>query len=243
MIEATDVIELAPAVVMRDGILVVDVRGVEVPLNPSARVALETAGTISDVAAALERLGAREPLRDAVTFARQLNALLLVNVRAPLRDRVLRRLHALRYGIVLQAPARRLEVGTPVSFVCALTPTALAILLLLLPPALLAGAWVCAGAFAAASGVVVHEGAHAVALRGVPRALVFDGLKPSILHAPVGAVRTLAAAVAGPLVPALAAVVCVLTWRAAAMACVPLAAHALGLTVAAPDGRNACGLS
>jgi hypothetical protein len=243
VIEATDLVELAPAVVLREDVLVDDVRGIQIPLNRSARVALETGGTISDVAAALARLGAREPLRDAVAFATELNALLLVNVRASLRERLRRRLRALRYGIVLQAPARRLELGSTLSFTRALAPTALAILVMLLPLALVAGAWATAAALAAAAGVIVHEGAHAVALHGVPRALVFDGLKPSILHAPVGATRLLTAAAAGPLAPALVAVLCVLAWHPAAIACVPLAAHALGLTVAAPDGRNACGLS
>jgi hypothetical protein len=243
MIEAADSIQLPAGVVLRGDALLDEVRGIELPLNTTGRAALETSATVSDMAAALAALGAQEPLRDAVAFATRLNTLLLLNVRAPLRQRLLRRARSLRYGLVPQATANRLDIGPPLSFVRALAPTALAVLLLLLPLAVIAGGWACAAALAAAVGVVVHEGAHAVALHGVRRALVLDGLKPSILHPPVGSLRMVAAAVAGPLAPAVSAVACTLAWHPAALACVPLAAHALGLTIAAPDGRNACGLS
>jgi hypothetical protein len=112
------------------------------------------------------------------------------------------------------------------------------VVVVLLPLALLGGPWTIAAAFAAGSGIVVHEAAHAVALHGVPRALVLDGLRPSILHPPVGARRTFVAAVAGPLAPTLVALAVALGWRSAAPAVVPLAAHVLGLTVIAPDGSR-----
>ena len=109
------------------------------------------------------------------------------------------------------------------------------------PLGLLIGAWpLVAGV---ALGVVLHECAHAVALHGIPRALVLTGVRPSLLHAPLGAARAVVVATAGPVVPALAGLVAVVLWDASAPACAPLAVHALGLTVLAPDGRNACGLS
>jgi hypothetical protein len=92
-------------------------------------------------------------------------------------------------------------------------------------------------------GLVLHEAAHAIALHGIPRALVLDGFRPSILHPRLSGARAFAVAAVGPVVPPLAAIVAVALWHPAASACAPLAAHALGLTVLAPDGRNACGLS
>jgi hypothetical protein len=63
------------------------------------------------------------------------------------------------------------------------------------------------------------------------------------MHPRLGTTRAVVVAVAGPLAPALGALALVSVWNAAAAVCAPLAAHALGLTVLAPDGRNACGLS
>ena len=109
------------------------------------------------------------------------------------------------------------------------------------PVALLLDAWPLA--LGVCAGVVLHEAAHAAALWGVPRALVLHGIRPTLLHPHVGATRALLVATAGPLAPALTALLVVSFWRVSPAACAPLAAHALGLTVLAPDGRNACGLS
>ena len=120
-------------------------------------------------------------------------------------------------------------------------PVGTTLTLLTLPLALLAGAWTVA--LAVGAGVVLHELAHAVALHGVPRALVLDGLRPSVLHPRLAAPRTTLVAIAGPLVPALTALGLIVLVHSAALSCAPLAAHALALTVLAPDGRTACGLS
>ena len=239
MIEGSDRIELAPGVVFRGDCLHDVVRGTDVPLTVSARTVLRPGATIAEIAASLACLGARDPERDATAFATQLNGLLLANVRAP---RLLRRVRALRHGVALRAPPRRIAVNSPWTFVAALAPSAAAVVVVLLPLVFLGGPWTIAAAAAAGTGIVVHEAAHAVALHGVPRALVLDGLKPSILHPPLGARRTFATAVAGPLAPTLVALAVALAWRSAAPAVVPLAAHVLGLTVIAPDGRTACGL-
>jgi hypothetical protein len=218
------------------------VRGIDVPLSASARIAFRPGATVAELAASLARLGARDAEHDATAFAVQLNRLLLVNVRASCRGRLVRRLRALRHGKALEPPTRRCAIDKPWTFVAALTPSAAVVVAVLFPLVSLGGAWTIAAAFAAGTGIVVHEAGHAVALRGVPRALVLEGLKPSILHPPVGALRTFAAAAAGPLAPTLLGLSIALAWRAAAPAVVPLAAQVVGLTVIAPDGRAACGL-
>ena len=190
---------------------------------------------MAELAVSLARLGARDAERDATAFAAQLNRLLLANVRASGRGWLVRRVRRGR-------PTRRIAIDKPWTFVAALTPSAVAVVAVLLPLASLGGAWTIAAALAAGAGIVVHEAAHAVALCGVPRALVLEGLKPSILHPPVNAWRTFVAAAAGPLAPALLGLSIGLAWRTAAPAVVPLAAHVVGLTVIAPDGRAACGL-
>jgi hypothetical protein len=243
MIESGDRIELAPGVMLRAGVLHDSVRRIDVPLNATACLAFRSGATIAEIAVTLARLGARDAERDATSLARELNRLLLANVRATRRDQLRRRARALRFGIAVQAPVQRIAVDNARTFVAALVPSACAVIAALLPLASLAGTPGIAAAAAAGTGIVLHEAAHAVALVGVPRALVLEGLKPSILHPPVGASRTFAAATAGPLVPALLAVTISLAWRDAAPAVVPLAAHAFGLTVLAPDGRTACGLS
>jgi hypothetical protein len=204
-------------------------------LNASAQRAFRCGTTVAELAASLDGLGARDAERDATAFAAQLNRLLLANVRAsrpaPLLHRVRRR-----------RPTRRIAIDKPWMFVAALIPSAAVVVAVLLPLAALGGVWTVPAAFAAGAGVVVHEAAHAVALRSLPRALVLEGLKPSILHPPVGAWRTFAAAAAGPLAPTVLGLTVALTWRAAAPAVLPLVAHVVGLTVIAPDGRAACGL-
>jgi hypothetical protein len=238
VIENSDRIELAPGVVLRADSLHDSVRGIDVPLNATARLAFRSGATVAELAASLARLGARDPEHDATAFAEQLNRLLLANVRASRRERLLRRVRVLRHG----PPTRRIAIDKPWTFVAALMPSAAAVVAVLLPLVSLGGAWTIAAAFAAGAGIVVHEAAHTVALCGIPRALVLEGLKPSILHSSVGAWRTFAAAVAGPIAPTLLGLSIALAWRAAAPAAFPLAAHVVGLTVIAPDGRAACGL-
>jgi hypothetical protein len=84
---------------------------------------------------------------------------------------------------------------------------------------------------------------HALALRGLPYALLLDGLRPELIHPRLSAARTAVVSAAGPLLPALSALALTLTLRPVAPVVAPMAAHALALSVLAADGRNACGLS
>jgi hypothetical protein len=243
VIEPGDIIELAPGVTLERDALVDAVRSVAIPINATAHAALADARTVADVSRVLESLGAPHPAQDAHELVARLNALFLLNVRTSMRARAVRRLAALRYGLVARAPAVRLAIRGTASVAWALAPVAAVVLLALLPLAVVAGATGVAVAAATAAGVVLHECAHVAALRGVPRALILQGLTPSILHTRVGPARALVAAAAGPAAPALVSLLAVAAWRSAAVVCAPLAAHALALTVAAADGRNACGLS
>jgi hypothetical protein len=238
VIALEDRISLAPGVTL-DGDVVADaVRGLRLPAGPAAVLVLAHADgrTIAAVGDVLTRHGAADGRRDALEFAGELSRRLLVNVRIRPAAFASRVAAAARRGVILRAPPHRVR-----SLPLGLAVTACALAAAAAPFALLLGAW--ALALGVAFGVVLHEAAHAIALHGVPRALVLNGVLPSILHPRLGGTRSVVVAVAGPVVPPLAALLTVVSWHASAAACAPLAAHALGLTVLAPDGRNACGLS
>jgi hypothetical protein len=238
VIAPEDSISLAPGVTL-DGDFVVDpARRLRVAASPAAAVFLAHADgrSIAAVGELLTGRGADDGQRDALEFAAELSRRLLINVRIRRGAFVRRCAAAARHGVLLHAPPRRVRsTSVGLLFVGG------AIALLTAPFALLLGAWpLVAGA---AAGVVLHEAAHAVALGGIPRALVLNGVRPSLLHPRLAFTRAVLVAAAGPVVPALAGLLAVVFWDASAPACAPLAAHALGLTVLAPDGRNACGLS
>lgn len=238
MIAPEDRISLAPGVTLDGGVVVDAVRGLRVAASPAAALVLAHADgrSIADVGELLTRHGAEDGQRDALEFSCELNRRLLVNVRIGRVAAIRRRAAAARRGILVHAPPRRVR-----SLAAGLAAVAAVLTAVTAPLGLLIGAWpLVAGV---ALGVVLHECAHAVALRGIPRALVLTGVRPSLVHAPISAARAVVVATAGPIVPALAGLLAVLLWDASAPACAPLAAHALGLTVLAPDGRNACGLS
>ena len=242
MIDVGDSIELAPGVAVRDRELVDPVRQNSIPLNDAARVVLE-APTVRAAGARLAKAGAADGERDALEFCAELNARGLLNVSIPLRARLRRRARALRYGLLLHAPVRRFDVQSPVAVARAVAAPAALLTLALLPAVVVAGGIALAAAFATGVAIVLHEVGHALALRGLPYALLLDGLRPELLHRRLAGVRACLVAIAGPALPALAAVGLALAIRPAAPALVPLAAHALGLSVLAEDGRSACGLS
>ncbi len=242
MIGVRDAIELAPGVELRDGALVDELRGSAIPLNRSAELVL-SARSICAAAALLDGAGASNGTRDALAFCNELNTRALLNVRIPFAERVRRRVAGLRYGLVLHAPLRRIQVRGALAVARAVAPLGLLLTLALLPAVVVAGALALAVAFTSGAGIVVHEVAHALALRGRRYALVLDGLRPALLHERVTGARALAVATAGPLAPALLAVALALAWRPAAPALAPLAGHALALSILAEDGRNACGLT
>jgi hypothetical protein len=238
VIAVEDRLYLAPGVTLDGDVVVDDVRGLRVPASPTAVLVLAHADgrTIAAVGDVLTHCGATDGRHDALEFSGELSRRLLVNVRIRPTAFVSRVVGAARRGVILHAPPRRVR-SLPLGLVapaCALAAAAA-------PFALLLGAWMIV--LGVVLGLVLHEAAHAIALHGIPRALVLDGFRPSILHPRLSGARAFAVAAVGPVVPPLAAIVAVALWHPAASACAPLAAHALGLTVLAPDGRNACGLS
>jgi hypothetical protein len=238
VIALEDRISLAPGVTLEDDVVVDPARGLRVPASAAAALFLAHADgrTIAAVGDVLTRHGATDGRQDALEFSDELSRRLLVNVRIRPWALASRAAGAARRGVILHAPPRRVR-SLPVG----LAATACALAAATAPFALLLGAWGLV--LGVAVGVVLHEGAHVLALRGLPRALVLNGVRPSILHPRVGRTRSFVVAAAGPVAPALAALLMVALWNASAPACAALAAHALGLTVLAPDGRNACGLS
>jgi hypothetical protein len=242
VIELGDAIDLAPGVDLVGRRLADPIRGCVIPLNDAARLVV-CAATIEEAASALTSAGARDGARDALAFCGVLNTRGLLTVRIPLRARVARRARAFRYGLVLHAPVRRVEVRGPSGVARGLAVPALLLMLAIAPVGVVAGVVGLAAAAATGAGIVLHEVGHALALRGVPYALILDGLRPELLHRRLGVVRRRSVAIAGPLLPAAAAVALSLVFRPVAPVVAPLAAHALALSVLADDGRNACGLS
>jgi hypothetical protein len=242
VIAVSDAIELPPGVELRDDALVDMVRQCAIPLNAAALAVLRAA-TVDDAAETLAAAGAADGRRDALSFCHELNARGLLNVRIPLGARLLRRLHGLRYGLILHAPVRRIDVPGAAGVARAVAPSAALLAAALLPLGVLAGVVAAAAAVVTGAGIVLHEVGHALALRGLPYALILDGLRPELLHERVAGQRGALVAAAGPLMPALVAVCLSLAFTPIAPVLAPLAAHALGLSVLAEDGRRACGLS
>lgn len=253
LIRAGDRVRLPDGVFLRHDGLVDAVRGRVFPVNGSARLILAHADgrTVAELARLLDA-PAEVALPDVVEFCARQNARLLLNVElrwgAPARWlATAARLAPL--GLLPAFPRRRLPLPSAaawralVAAGAALASLAAVIALALLEPlvALLLGA--CVG-----SGLVLHEGAHAAALRGVPCCLVLAGLRVGVLHRPLPPRRRGAVAVAGPAAAVLAGCLALgAAWffslEEAALGAAPLASQALGLTVLGGDGRAACGLS
>lgn len=252
-----DAIVLAPDVSYAGGTVTDHVRAEAWPVNDTAALVLRGEGRRLELPARqlAERYGIpfERALADVVGFAAWLNALLLVNVRVTRRRR--RRLaDAWRLAVwrlrLPPPPPRRHRLGRrpllratlllgPRALVVGLTATGIGIGF-----GAGAGSALAVGA-AVAFGLLLHEAAHVAALRGRPAALVTQGLRISILHRSLAEPQRTIAALAGPLAPGAAGVVAALaaasaTSGALAWAACALAAHALGATVAAHDGRVAC---
>lgn len=251
MIRPEDVVRLPAGVRLTERGLEDDVRGAVYPLNASARLVLEHAGlTIGEIAARVAREhgeAEEQVVADLVRFCATQNARLLLEVEP--RGRLLPRALALAArGLVPAWPRRRCrlrDAAAPLARAAAVaaTPVALVTLLLVQRPA---DAFALGAAVAL--GVVVHEAGHALVLRGHPACLAVAGLRLTILHRPVPPPRRCAVAAAGPAAAvALGVAVLGVGWGTvageAALAGSALTAHALALTVAAADGRAACGLS
>jgi hypothetical protein len=97
------------------------------------------------------------------------------------------------------------------------------------------------------AGIVLHEAGHAACVGRVPAALAIRPARVSLLHPPLPARRRQVVATAGPALAAAVGLVLVAAGAVAglspaALAGLPLAVHAVGLTALTRDGRNACGI-
>ena len=269
MLSPSDVLVLPTGVRLDDGALFDDVRREAFALNAAGRDVVLNDGR--PLAAAIADVGRRWQLsgeqaeRDVLAFAWVLNRAFLANVlrsRSPggrFVDWLLLSVRLLPLGIPPIALNRRYDLDTSTCR-SALTGTLVAVwkrclvvslggLVASLPLLVDANGpmvvrWGVVGA-AAGLGVACDEAGHALALRGIPAALVVSGLALSVIHAASGARRTAVVGLCGPALPASLAVVAmtVALWcrlPLAGMAACPLAAHALTATLAGRDGRTAC---
>jgi Coenzyme PQQ synthesis protein D (PqqD) len=265
VIAAGDRVSLAPGVHLAAGAIVDPVRGAAIPLNDTGRRIVDavaggaTAGEAAEALAASYAVDRRRVELDVLAYCAELNARLLVNVRVR-GGRVGAALRTLRALLVLgtiDVRTRRRAVDTrsgaraAVTAAAAVAPVAASLGILvataLLVPAAAAGvpAAAAAAGLAATFGVFAHEAAHAAPLRGVPACVATRALVAAVLHAPAAPARTRVSALAGPAVPAAAglAVAAAAATPEAAAAAAALGVHAVGLLVAARDGRAACAAS
>jgi hypothetical protein len=271
MLDLDDRIELAPSVRFDGRALHDDVRGEQYPVNRSAAHVLDRLGEPLAVAAeelgSTWSLAPEQARVDVLSFAWFLSGALLVNVRHG-RPRAARALASVALALRL-LPAGRLphriprRIGLDTSTVpgaivsCARAMLGRSAAFALAAWCAVVQLWLLAGrdpvveplALGVASGLALlaHEVAHAAALVGVPAALALTGPSTAVLHRPVGEARQAAVALAGPTLPALLGVALATAAIATGepmpglVAC-PFAGHALATTVAARDGRAACGL-
>ncbi len=271
MIDARDRVCLPAGVRLTAAGLHDEVRGETLELNDTGRLVVTCAdgrplGEIAELTAAHFRVPGDVALADVGVFCLALNERFLLNVESRPGAALLRLLSSLARGLPLGAlpapPRRRARINTArasaavASTAAALAWRALAVgaLATVSAAALLAGVGapglglpVLLGAGAALA-LVVHEGAHAAALRGVPCCLCLAGTAVFLLHRRLPGRRRGLVAVAGPLAAAAAGLVALAAAAAPGLAAlgpaalVPLS-HVLALTVAGRDGRAACGLS
>ncbi len=273
MLSLDDRVVLAPGVSLDfSGALVDSARGARYPINEAAFALLARHGRLGDRAVELVARWGITPERtraDVLTFGWELNRALLANIEpghGRLRRALATGLLALRLlpaGALPPAIARRRVIDTRSvmralsTTAAALAPRGAAVALVVALVGLHAVAVVGAGHAAAlgavalgaatGAGLVAHEAAHAIALRGIPAAIVTRRLATFVLHPPLVGRRAVCVALAGPAAPAAGAaiVASVALGRGsvllAFLAC-PLAGHGLGATVAGSDGRAACGL-
>jgi hypothetical protein len=273
MLIIDDTLSLPRDVRLEAGALVDHVRGERYAVNETGALVIGLAGQpLSKAADAVARrfgLGVEHARADVLGFAWVLNRALLANIenhwRWPrglalwlqlalrlLPAGVLPPLQRTRYPLDTTTVARAAVTAMRAASKRALTfgaVTALALLHLgalagelrsVAVPSLGLGCMV-------GLGLVLHEGLHAVALRGVPAALITNGLRTYVLHPRVAARRATLVGLTGPAGPTLAGVVgagvaTAMTSPSLAVLLCPLGAHALSLTVVGRDGRAACGL-
>lgn len=272
MLETADRVVLADGVALQGESLVDGVCRTSWPVNAAGALVVggdgRPLGEIAERVAAAYALPVARARADVLAFVWQLNRLGLANVERPrgwARHAAAWLCLAVRLlpaGVLPPVTVRRRPLDTSsaaravvsVSRALAGRSVALALGAAVLGahvgvvagrPSLLAPGVV---GVAVGAGLVAHEAAHAVALLGVPSALVVRGTRISVVHAPTGAARRALVALAGPGVVAFAGVMALVIAGALdspglAAAGAPAALHAAALTVLASDGRTACGLS
>ncbi len=268
-----DRIRLPRDVRLEAGALVDDVRGERYALNETGALVVGMAGgslsAAADVVARQFGLGLERARSDVLGFAWVLNRALLANIehrrRWPLGLVLWLRLtfRLLPAGVLppLQRTRYSLDTTTiPRAAVTAMRATSKRAITF---GAITTGALLHVGSVAGepqavvlpslglgcmvGAGLMLHEGLHVVMLRGVPAALITNGLRTYVLHPKLPSRRSALVGLTGPAGPALvglvgAFVATAAAWSALAVLLCPLGAHALGLTVAGRDGRAACGL-
>jgi hypothetical protein len=244
-----------------------DVRGLDLPLNESGRVVVQSSTPDAAAAAlvALYGIDVRRARADARTFCAEVNDRLLLNLyaRGGAAILVVRWIivaaRLLPYGARPSTPARRRAVDTTsmhktvVSGVRALGPAALAFGAGAAAAAALAlsalggraPTFALAAGAAVAAGVIAHELGHLLALRGVPACLVTRGLRLSVLHRPLDRSREALVAVAGPAAGTTVALGPLVAFFVrgspeAAVASLVLLLQLSGCTVLTRDGRRLC---
>ncbi|MFN8221674.1 MAG: PqqD family protein [Gaiellales bacterium] len=268
ILRETDTLVLPDGVLPIDGALADHVRDGAYALNAAGAIVVAHDGRpLGEAIAAVEQawgVDHDQARRDVLAFAWLLNRALLANIRRrgnPLRRAAVWLWAAVRllpFGIVLPVLNRRVGLDTSSrlraargAFVASLPRSfgaAAACAVVVLPAAGLVGAppgAVAALTAVAVVGVATHEAGHALALRGIPAALVSSGVAVSVLYRPAGPRATAVIALAGPALPAaIGLFVAVLGVRldsveAGILAC-PLAGHALTATLLGRDGRMLC---
>jgi hypothetical protein len=226
-----------------------DVRGETFAVNETARALLVGAdgrGTaeLAELLVARFGIASEAALVDARSFCRALNERFLLNVDALTATRRRRHVDTSTVLAALISTARALagRAAAVGSLAAAVTFVLLAGLgAPMLGPPLALGA-------ALALSLVLHEGGHAAALRGVPCCVCLAGVAVLLLHRPLPGRRRALVAVSGPLTAGAAglaalAVAAAFQLEELGPAALVLLSHVAALTVAGRDGRVACGLS
>lgn len=269
MLGLDDTLLLPDGVSLVEGAVEDTARGERFAANAAAAIILEGSGSslerAADRLARQWELPAERARQDVLQFAWQLNRLFLANV-APARVRRARgwarlAVRRLPTGSLPPLASSRRAVDTrsapravlsaarglaaPAILISTLV-TLVAAHLALLAGSIQLGLPVAIGS-ATGAAFVLHESGHAAALVGVPSALVLSGARAFVLHPPLPAGRRLFVALAGPAVTTTIGVGAVsigeaVGIQAIVVAGIPLAAHALSVTMLGSDGRTACGL-
>lgn len=271
MIVDTDHVDLASGVSIANGHLEDVVRGASWPLNQAGAFVLGRAGRPLEVVVSELSQAFDLPLdiarRDVLQFVWTLNALALVNIvrrgsrirrstdwlvlaarlapvgalPGPVTRRWALDTGSVRRGVLTSA---RASFSRVVAIAAASTITLLPLVAVAGGPS---GALALALGAATGIGVGVHEAGHVASLNGVPSALVLRGVRTFVLHAPLEPARRARVAIAGPVAAVAAGLAlvgsgAVCSAPSLVIAGLPLAAHALSLTVVGGDGRSACGI-